>query len=54
MQLICVVPFVSADNGGPVARGITTAKRSFETLKSFHAFKKKDPRILPNSERFSL
>ena len=21
MQLICVVPFVSADNGGPVARG---------------------------------
>ena len=32
---------------------VTTAKRSFETLKSFHAFKKKDPRILPNSERFS-
>ena len=29
-------------------------KRSFETLKSFHTFKKMDPRILPNSESFLL
>ena len=29
-------------------------KRSFEILKSFHTFKKMDPRILSNSERFLL
>ena len=28
-------------------------KRSFETLKSFHTFKKMDPRILSNSERLA-
>ena len=29
-------------------------KRYFETLKSFHTFKKMNPRILQNSERFLL
>ena len=52
--------FVSADNGGPVARGKEPFLCSFLDIeiskfrKDFHTFKKMDPRILSNSERFLL